>query len=175
MRSRLGSLAWGAASKNRTLCVCLKPPQGLVAAQPRCSASHLSNSGQLEATAQQGLSCLYGRSHTLSNSNGFRCHKTSALARPGNLPLPCISYGSIPHRHAGTVCHQPTVHSRPLTIHMDLFCSRLALIFWQWRQKKKKEKKEEGSCENYLFCINSSESKPQQTLEINRITQNTVV
>lgn len=30
-------------------------------------------------------------------------------------------------------------------------------------------------CENYLFCINSSESETQPTLGINRITQNTVV
>lgn len=54
MHSHLGSLAWGAASKNRTLCICLNPPQGLVAAQPRRSASHLPNNGQLEATAHRG-------------------------------------------------------------------------------------------------------------------------
>lgn len=136
--------------------------------------------GSSRSYCSRGLSCLYGRSHTLWNSGGFRCHKSPAPACPGSLPLPCIRCKSILNLRTGTACRSAIgeITAAPGTLlllptaHRHRFCGRLALFFWQQRQKEKKKK---NLCENYLFGINSSESKPQQTLGINRITQNTVV
>lgn len=135
--------------------------------------------GSSRSYCSRGLSCLYGRSHTLWNSSGFRCHKTPAPAHPRSLPSPCIHCKSILSLRVGTACRSAIgeITAAPGTLlllpttHRHRFCGRLALFFWQQRQKEKKK----NSCENYLFGINSSESKPQQTLGINRITQNTVV
>lgn len=44
--------------------------------------------GSFGSYRSQRLSCLYCRSHTLSNSTGFRCHKTCGLTHPRSLPPP---------------------------------------------------------------------------------------
>lgn len=128
-----------------------------------------SATGSSRSYRSQGLSCLYCRSHTLSNNSGFRCHKTHGLTRPRSLPPPCMCRKSILHR-AG-ILQQPRKSQQPTAPSCSLSAARTCRCLFYFSGNGGKN----SSCENYLFCINSLESKPQQTLGINRITQNTVV
>lgn len=126
-----------------------------------CPVRHAVGSSQ--SYCSRGLSCLYGRSHTLWNSGGFKRHKPLAPARPRSLPSPCIRCKSILNLCAGTACRSAIrkITAAPGTLlllpatHRHRFCGRLALFFWQQRQKEKKKK----TCVKIIYLVLIAQSQ----------------